>query len=366
MNLNKIVSPTLLLNKDICLKNIRQMSEKAKANNIIFRPHFKTHQSAAIGDWFRKFNINKITVSSVQMAEYFARNNWKDITIAFPVNIREIEGINNLAEEIQLNLTVENLDSILFLEKKLKFQVKYYIKIDAGYHRTGIDVSNYKLINQILDVSKNSSKLHFAGFLSHFGNTYNAKNKDNINQIYSESINDLNILKNNYISDYPELILSIGDTPSCSVVTDFSWADEIRPGNFVFYDLMQHYLGSCDFDKIAVCLACPIVAIHAERNEIIIHGGAIHFSKEYITIDGLKIYGQLVFLTEKGWQKPDKNYYLTKLTQEHGTIIADMDLIQKLKIGELIGIIPVHSCLTANLMKGYYITDNEWIDHLTI
>lgn len=139
MNLNKITSPTLLLDKQLCLANIKMMSEKAKLNNLIFRPHFKTHQSIIIGNWFRKAGVQKITVSSIQMAEYFARENWKDITVAFPVNIREIEQINALAEEIQLNLTIENIESVSFLEKNLRFPVKIFIKIDTGYHRTGID-----------------------------------------------------------------------------------------------------------------------------------------------------------------------------------------------------------------------------------
>lgn len=363
MDLNKIVSPTLLLNKSICLNNIRMMSEKAKADKVIFRPHFKTHQSIIIGNWFRKSGVQKITVSSLRMAEYFAKENWKDITVAFSVNIREIDLINELAEEIQLNLTIENTEAIEYLDKNLKFPVKFFIKIDTGYHRTGIEVSNFKLIDRILAISKNSTRLHFAGFLSHFGNTYHAENKDKIHQIYSEAINDLNILKNNYISDYPELILSIGDTPSCSIINNFSGTDEIRPGNFVFYDLMQLFIGSCSFDKIAVCMACPIVAIHPDRNELIIHGGAIHFSNEYLMVGDTKIVGQVVFLNEKGWRKPAKDYYLTKLSQEHGSITADKELIKSVKIGDLIGIIPVHSCLTANLMRGYFTTDNEWIDH---
>jgi len=32
--------------------------------------------------------------------------------------------------------------------------------------------------------------------------------------------------------------------------------DEIRPGNFVFYDLMQYRIGSCSVGQIAVAMAC--------------------------------------------------------------------------------------------------------------
>ncbi len=39
-------------------------------------------------------------------------------------------------------------------------------------------------------------------------------------------------------------------------------------------------------------------------------------------------------------------------------------MFQKIKIGDLIGIVPVHSCLTANLMKEYLSTDDEIMDHI--
>ena len=106
-----ITKPTLILDKEKCLRNIEKMVSKAENNNLTLRPHFKTHQSLIIGDWFKMFGINSITVSSIVMAKYFAENGWNDITVAFPVNIREIAEINKLAQKIKLNILI-NLSSI--------------------------------------------------------------------------------------------------------------------------------------------------------------------------------------------------------------------------------------------------------------
>ena len=73
------------------------MAGKAHANRLVFRPHFKTHQSHLIGQWFREEGVTKITASSLSMAAYFAEDGWDDITVAFPVNIREMDTINELA-----------------------------------------------------------------------------------------------------------------------------------------------------------------------------------------------------------------------------------------------------------------------------
>ena len=76
--LEHIRKPTLFLDEVKCRANIRMMSEKAKANGVIFRPHFKTHQSVEIGNWFREEGTQAITVSSVGMAGYFAKAGWRD------------------------------------------------------------------------------------------------------------------------------------------------------------------------------------------------------------------------------------------------------------------------------------------------
>ena len=80
-----ITKPTFLVDEKKCRANIQKIADKAKRNNVEFRAHFKTHQSLAIGRWFKDAGVNKITVSSLDMAKYFA-SEWNDITVAFPVN----------------------------------------------------------------------------------------------------------------------------------------------------------------------------------------------------------------------------------------------------------------------------------------
>ena len=71
-----IQTPTLILNEAIVRRNIARMADKARRSGVRFRPHFKSHQSAAIGAWFREAGTTAITVSSVRMATYFADHGW--------------------------------------------------------------------------------------------------------------------------------------------------------------------------------------------------------------------------------------------------------------------------------------------------
>lgn len=149
--MTEIIRPTLVLDKEVCVRNIERMAKKAADYKMRFRPHFKTHQSAKIGEWFRDFGVEAITVSSVQMAEYFAANGWHDITIAFTLNILEINNINRLAAKIKLNVLVENTETATFLAEKATQPLGVWIKIDTGNNRTGIDPLNTNLISSVIN-----------------------------------------------------------------------------------------------------------------------------------------------------------------------------------------------------------------------
>ncbi len=360
--MTEIMRPTLVIDKNICIRNIEKMAVKAKEHNLRFRPHFKTHQSAVIATWFKQFEVDAITVSSVQMAEYFAKNGWEDITIAFPLNILELSHINRLAANIKLNVCLENKQSAEWLTKEINSPVGVYIKVDTGYNRTGIITTKTNKLDAILEILLQNKMITFKGFLTHNGLTYSALSVNEIFSRHFDALLKLGTLKQKYKSEFPNLEISIGDTPSCSICTNFNGVDEIRPGNFVFYDLMQQNLGVCKFSDIAVRLVCPVVARHPSRNEVVIYGGAIHLSKEsMLNVDGKWFYGRIV-ITYKGEKKllSERNY-VARLSQEHGILKVSQKNFDFFNVGDLVEIIPIHSCLTANLARKYQTTEGEEI-----
>ena len=130
--LSDITTPTALLDERVARRNIQRMADKARRSGVRFRPHFKTHQSAQIGDWFRAEGVTAITVSSVSMARYFADHGWSDITIAFPLNVREMEAVNALAGRVRLGILIESLETARILRENLRAPLHVWIEIDAG------------------------------------------------------------------------------------------------------------------------------------------------------------------------------------------------------------------------------------------
>jgi len=362
-----LTGPTVIIDETRARANIHAMADKARRSGVAFRPHFKTHQSPVVGRWFTDEGVDRITVSSVRMAEQFAECGWTDITIAFLLNPLELPRVRNLAEYLdrrggRLGLTVDSVPAAR-MASGLDVPVAVWLKVDTGYGRTGIRWDDHQKLNAVLAQCRGMTVA--AGLLTHSGHSYEARSTGEIATIYDEAIARMSAVRESCA--HPDLALSFGDTPCCSVVDDLSACDEIRPGNFVFYDLMQLQIGSCAETQLAAAAVCPVVGIYPERNQVIVHGGAVHLSTESLQLeDGRKIYGQLGSL-EIGDSSPDgklgpaglgpvlNKATLVSLSQEHGVIECAPDsfsrLLGGLEIGDLVVVWPVHSCLMCDLQR---------------
>lgn len=126
---------------------------------------------------------------------------------------------------------------------------------------------------------------------------------------------------------------------------------------------MQQRIGACELEDIAVAVACPVAALHPDRGRIVVYGGAVHFSKEALQEeDGGLNFGRVVLLNEKGWTPLGEDVTVVSLSQEHGIIQANEGLFEQVNVGDVLGALPVHSCLTADLLRRYLTLEGEWIE----
>lgn len=357
--------PTLLLDESVARRNIARMRRKAEVHGLRFRPHFKTHQSRRVAGWFRDEGVRAITVSSLRMARYFADDGWDDITVALPVNLRETAEVAALAARISLAVLVESPHVAQWLDAALDTGVRAWIKTDTGYGRTGIPATDVGMLRATAHAVARSRHLDLAGLLTHGGDSYQAPDPAAVRQRFERS--RLRMLEAAAVlrDEHPDIAISAGDTPGCTVAEDFTGIDEIRPGNFVFFDVMQMQRGICAAQDIAVALACPVVAIHERRDEVVLYGGAVHLSKEYIADgDGTQLYGLVALPEENGWSDPIPDAAVVRISQEHGIVHLPADRRGGLEEGDLLALLPVHSCLTAECMRGYRCLDGSTADHL--
>ena len=358
----KITKPTLLVNEEIARQNIAKMAQKAASSKVIFAPHFKTHQSQAIGQWFKDEGVKAMTVSSIDMALYFANSGWKAITIAFPINLLEIDLLRELAARVSLSVLVTDPFSVGVLNVEVDVRIEIMIEIDCGYNRSGVWHEDYHAIQSIIDKAAHSQHA-FRGFYCHSGHTYHEIGKGAVMEIYHDAIHKLHDLQLRFADAKPQI--SVGDTPSCSLVDNFDGVYSVHPGNFVFYDLTQVQIGSCQEHDIAAVLAAPIVSKNEKRLQLVVHGGGVHLSKDYLETNDGKIYGKIVLFTaNNNWGKSLVQCSVISVSQEHGVVQVTREVYDALNVGDVIGILPVHSCMTADVMGEMYTTTGKPLDHL--
>ncbi len=136
--------------------------------------------------------------------------------------------------------------ALAIYKTELETPVDIWLKIDSGSGRTGLPWDQPAAVTGLAQVVNQSEKTRLRGLLTHAGNTYSASSPGEICQRYQDSVNRMTGLRTDlWGSAYGLLEVSVGDTPGCTLCPDLGQVDEIRPGNFVFYDGQMLRLGVC-------------------------------------------------------------------------------------------------------------------------
>jgi D-serine deaminase-like pyridoxal phosphate-dependent protein len=94
----------------------------------------------------------------------------------------------------------------------------------------------------------------------------------------------------------------------------------------------------------------------------------VHFSKDRLSeIGGKTVYGRAVKrISDLEWGSVLEGVYLRSLSQEHGiAVVSSAQDFEKFQIGDILKVLPVYSCMMADVMKqGYMTTDGEHIQRM--
>lgn len=349
-----ISTPAFLVDRATVQRNCDAMRAKALASAVAFRPHVKTHKSVEIGRMQHGGAAGPITVSTLAEAEAFVNDGVRDITYAVPVAPEKLPRVAALASRIdRLSVLVDSERAVRAIEEFANAQsvtFDVFLKVDCGYHRAGVDPENPDSVRLALLLGR-SEAIRFQGLLTHAGHSYNARDVDEIRRIAAEEAGSLTrfraLLTDAGLSDTRR---SVGSTPTASVVDQFSECDEVRPGNYVFFDAFQATLGSCALADVAVSVLTTVVGSYPERRTLIVDAGALALSKDLgpAHLDPRFGYGLVCDLDLR--PLPMR---IEALSQEHGKIAAETQV----PVGTRLRIVPNHSCLTAAMFDTYQILD---------
>ncbi|MEO7673370.1 MAG: alanine racemase [Pyrinomonadaceae bacterium] len=358
--MDHLKTPCLLLDANRVRRNAERTSEISRRNNVRLRPHIKTHKCIEVARIQTAGHDGAITVSTLAEARAFAKHGFLDITYAVPIERGKFaEAVEILRGGVKLNLLTDDAETVGAINEaagKAGVRFGVFVKIDCGTHRVGVEPHAAEAVAIPRQIS-DAANLHFAGILTHAGHSYNSHSKEEILEVAQQERDSMIVLAEKLRADGIEVpTVSIGSTPTISCVDHLDGVDEIRPGNYIFFDAFQATLGSCGFEDTALTVLTAVVHRDPTRRRLVVDAGAIALSKDRgpVGLDPACGYGHVIDL-----EGNETGMRVTSLSQEHGEITAgESDMFGRLNVGDRLRILANHSCLTAAQHSHYNIVEN--------
>jgi D-serine deaminase-like pyridoxal phosphate-dependent protein len=372
MQFEDLLTPALLLDLDILERNLSRMQHKISALGPDLRPHIKTHKCVEIAKRQSQLGARGITVSTFYEAQEFAKAGFNDITWAFPIPLVYASRAVDLAKSVTLRVVVDSKEAIHHLEQSCKIaggKIHVWLKVDCGYHRAGVDPASPEAEELIRSLSESQYFL-FDGILSHSGHAYSGTSRS---QILAAANQERDVMVEfavrMRIRGYEVSGVSIGSTPSMSVIENLDGVTEVRPGNYCFYDNTMVSLGVCGVQDCAVTLLASVISHQPRSLHFVVDAGALALSKDTGASHLHPEAGMGALFEGDEKRRLYPGVRLKTLSQEHGKAAADeSSLIEgKFRVGDRIRILENHSCLTVAHFDEYNIVrGNEIVDRWKI
>lgn len=372
MPLAALPTPSLILDADILDRNLRRMQDRANDLKVRLRPHLKTHKCVEIARRQERLGAQGVTVSTFYEARQFAEVGFNDILWAFPLPPVYATRVAELAGKITLRVVVDSLDAKGHLDKAARVAdhpVHVWLKVDCGYHRAGVDPQS-ALAEELVRKLNESKVLSFDGILSHSGHAYSGRNHD---EILAAARQERDVMvefaERMRAKGYRIPSVSVGSTPAVSIIDHYNGIDEIRPGNYAFYDYTMAMLGVCGVEDCALTILASVISHQSGARHFLTDAGALALSKDTGPAHVHNPMGMGPIYEDYTRKRLYAHIHMGTLSQEHGKVVADepISLEGLFPVGDRVRILEHHSCLAVpNFDEFVVVRDGDIVDRWTI
>lgn len=363
MKLDELLTPSLLLDLARVRRNAARVAERARRWGVTLRPHVKTHKCAEVARIQTEGFSGALTVATLGEARWFAARGFTDLTYAVPIEPGKFAAAIELAKTCErLALITDEAEVPAQLNEAARVAgvtLDLFLKVDCGYHRCGVEPDAPEAL-EIPRRIAGAKNLRFAGILTHAGHSYHCQSREELLAVARRERDLMVGFAETLRREGLEVpTVSIGSTPTIATVDHLTGIDEIRPGNYIFYDAFQATLGSCRFEDCALTVLASVVHRDRARRKVVIDAGAIALSKDRgaVALDPACGYGHV--LDGEGNALALR---VAEVSQEHGQIrVADKALFDRLTVGTRLRVLANHSCLTAAQHPFYHVLEGDCV-----
>lgn len=349
MQISELPTPAVLVDETRVDRNIARMQATVASRGLRLRPHAKTHKSPELARRQIAHGAVGICCAKIGEAEVFAAGGIGDIRIPYPINPVNADRVIALLDRTHLSFIVDNLDVARGWSDSMRRagrEVDVLVKVDVGFHRCGIDPDAEDAAGFVATVARLPG-LKFRGLLSHAGHAYGAKSDAEVCAIAAAEARTLTSLAERVRQlgiDVEEV--SVGATPTARFSVSQDGITELRPGNYVYFDRAQVALGSATWDDCALTVLARVVSVPAP-DRIILDCGSKTLTTDLARGGAQPGYGVVLEALDR--PVPDESLVIERLSEEHATVRV-RDRRSRLSPGDLVRVVPNHSCVVSNLM----------------
>jgi D-serine deaminase-like pyridoxal phosphate-dependent protein len=360
VKLTELRTPCVLVDRPRAERNLTRMQARAGARGIALRPHAKTHKSIEIGRQQIAAGATGICCAKLGEAEVFADAGFEDIRLPYPLNPVNAERVVELLDRTRVSFIVDHWAVARGWSEAMQREareVDVLVKVDVGTHRCGIDPSRADAAEFVARVAALSG-LRFRGLLSHAGHGYAAASPDDLRSVAAAEAATLGSLAERVRALGVEVHeISVGATPTAQFSVEQPGITELRPGNYVYFDRTQVGLAAADWDDCALTVLARVVTKPAS-DRIILDSGSKTLSNDlargFTPSPG---YG-VVLQSPTGSQAADERLLVERLSEEHANVTVS-EGAHPLEPGDLVRIVPNHSCVVSNLVDAAWLVDGD-------
>jgi D-serine deaminase-like pyridoxal phosphate-dependent protein len=363
VTLASLRTPAVLIDRAKAIRNIERMQAAANGRRIRLRPHAKTHKSPVVARWQIERGAVGICCAKLGEAEVFAEAGITDIRLPYPINPANADRVVALLDRTRLSFIVDHPVVAQQWSEAMsgaKREVDVLVKVDVGFHRCGIDPAASGAIEMIAAVAAMPG-LRFKGVLAHAGQAYHAHSEGELRAMAeAEAATLRDVAERCRHAGVAIEEISAGATPPARFSLQQDGFTEFRPGNYVYFDRTQVALGAATLDDCALTVLARVVSKPA-ADRLIFDSGS-----KTLTNDGARGFtpaaGFGVVLRD---DQPDGNLVIDRLSEEHATVTV-VNGATNLEPGDLVRIVPNHSCVVSNLVDQAWIVDGNSVEPLPI
>jgi D-serine deaminase-like pyridoxal phosphate-dependent protein len=350
-------TPTVLIDNARVERNLERMQSAAAAAGKRLRPHAKTHKSVTMARRQIERGAVGICCAKLGEAEVFAAAGLRDIRLPYPLNPVNAPRVLSLLDRTRLSFIVDHPDVAAGWSDAMKAagrEVEVLVKVDVGFHRCGIDPQEGDAAEFVARVATMPG-LRFRGLLSHSGHGYGATSDDNARAIARDEadlLRDLAARVERLGVEVPEI--SVGATPTVRHSLGETGITELRPGNYIYFDRTQVALGAAAWDDCALSVLARVVTAHPGR--IILDSGSKTLTNDLARGFGPTA-GYGIVTRSLDSNAPDESLVVERLSEEHASVRVEGTT--RLRPGDLVRVIPNHSCVVSNLVDAAWLVDGD-------